>query len=201
MKKVLNLYAGLGGNRKHWSGDITAVERDPKIAAIYAALYPNDEVIVADAHDFLLRNYQSFDFIWSSPPCHTHSKMSKATRHNLVRYLDLSLYEEIMFLREYFEGKWVVENVKPYYEPLIAPANVIGRHLFWANFFFLAEDVQRPADFINMGTVAGAQNLKDWLGIQYDGNLYYGDNHCPGQVLRNCVHPDIGSQIFEQGAR
>jgi hypothetical protein len=39
---VLNLYAGLGGNRKHWNAKVTAVERQPDIAAAYTAQYPED---------------------------------------------------------------------------------------------------------------------------------------------------------------
>ena len=55
--KILNLYAGIGGNRKLWGEKhkITAVEYDENIAAIYKDLYPNDNVIVADAHDYLLQ--------------------------------------------------------------------------------------------------------------------------------------------------
>ena len=93
--KVLNLYAGLGGNRKLWEGvEVTAVELEPKIAAVYKRLYPDDTVVVADAHQYLLDHHDAFDFIWSSPPCQTHSKMAKATRHkHLRRYPDMSLYQ------------------------------------------------------------------------------------------------------------
>ena len=67
--KVLNLYAGLGGNRQLWSGvDVTAVEMDEKIANVYSRNNPDDTVIIGDAHKYLLENYQDFDFIWSSPP-------------------------------------------------------------------------------------------------------------------------------------
>jgi DNA (cytosine-5)-methyltransferase 1 len=199
MRRVLNLYAGLGGNRKHWDADVVAVESNPKIAAVYQGLYPQDEVIVDDAHQFLLDNYDDgFHFIWSSPPCQTHSKMNKATRHKLRRYVDLMLYEEILFLQDNAECNWVVENVVPYYQPFVPPTNVIGRHVFWSNFLFLAEDVKRPADFINLANLAGKQKLMDWLGIHYEENIYYGGNHCPAQILRNCVHPDLGAQIFNQ---
>jgi len=196
--RVLNLYAGLGGNRKHWDADVTAVEIDERIADVYRQQNPDDAIIIGDAHQYLLEHYREFHFIWSSPPCQTHSKMNKATRHKTRRYPDLKLYEEILFLDHYFRGKYVVENVVPFYTPLIPPSQIIGRHMFWSNFMFLANDVQRPEGFINMGTVADAQKLKEWLGIEYEGNLYYGDNHCPGQVLRNCVHPALGDQIFRQ---
>ena len=68
--RVLNLYAGIGGNRKFWKDcEVTAVEYTDKIADVYAKLYPGDTVVRGDAHAFLLENYQDFDFIWSSPPC------------------------------------------------------------------------------------------------------------------------------------
>lgn len=62
MIKVLNLYSGIGGNRKLWKNvDITAVEIDPKIAEIYQDTFPEDKVIVADAHQYLLENYKKFN--------------------------------------------------------------------------------------------------------------------------------------------
>lgn len=50
--KILNLYAGIGGNRKLWGDEheITAVEINPEIAEIYKNLYPQDTVIIGDAH-------------------------------------------------------------------------------------------------------------------------------------------------------
>jgi DNA (cytosine-5)-methyltransferase 1 len=195
--KVLNLYAGLGGNRKNWTGcEVTAVENHPKIAAIYQRLNPNDTVIIGDAHEYLLYNHQEFDFIWSSPPCQTHSRMMKATRHKLNRYPEMALYQEILFLKHFFKGNWVVENVIPYYEPLIE-GKKMGRHMFWSNFAFTYFDVQRPKGFINQANLAGKQALMDWLGIYYEENIYYGSNHCPAQILRNCVHPKVGQHIFE----
>lgn len=199
--RVLNLYAGLGGNRKHWDGcKVTSVEADEKIAGVYRKLYPGDKLIVGDAHAYLLDNLDRFDFVWASPPCQTHSKMARATRHSLRRYPDMRLYEEIIFLQTYAKGLWVVENVVPYYEPLIAGKRV-GRHMFWSNFDFEAEDIKRPSGFINKCNLAGKRALQDWLGIHYEENIYYGDNHCPAQILRNCVHPDLGLQLFNAARR
>lgn len=194
---VLNLYAGLGGNRKLWQAKVTAVEKDPKIAAVYAAQFPDDEVIVGDAHEYLASNFERFDFIWSSPPCQSHSKMDRANSRNRPRYPDLGLYEEIIFLKTYYKGQWVVENVVPYYEPFIDPTRRVGRHLFWTNFEFTADDVPRPKNFIATKGQATAEDLKEWLGIHYDGNIYYSGNHCPAQVLRNCVHPILGKQVLD----
>ena len=196
--KVLNLYAGVGGNRKHWTNcEVTAVESNEKIAAVYQRLNPNDTVIIGDAHEYLRAHHADFDFIWTSPPCQTHSKMAKATRHKNRRFPNMALYEEIIFLDNFFKGGWVVENVVPYYAPLIEPTQQVGRHLFWSSFDFEADDIRRPANFINMANVAGKNALMEWLGIYYEENIYYAGNHCPAQVLRNCVHPDLGRQIFE----
>lgn len=199
--KVLNLYAGVGGNRKLWpsSYDITAVELNPKIASVYKKLYPNDNVIVGDAHQYMLDHYREFDIIWSSPPCQSHSKMAKFTRHDNKKYPDMKLYQEIIFLEHFFKGNWIVENVESYYKPLITPQIKVGRHFFWSNeLLFGINDVDRPSNFINKSNTKGKKELEEWLGISYDGNIYYDGNHCPAQVLRNCVHPLIGKQIIER---
>jgi DNA (cytosine-5)-methyltransferase 1 len=197
--KILNLYSGLGGNRRLWGDEheVTAVEMDEKIAGVYADNFPNDNVIVGDAHKYLVNNSDDFDFIWSSPPCQTHSKMMKATRHKRRVYPDLAIYEEVLFLSNFFKGGFVVENVVPYYKPLIDPTQKIGRHIFWSN-FPISDDVEIPKfkGFITAGTQKEADKLKEWLGISYKGNIYYGGNHCPGQVLRNCVHPKMGAHIL-----
>jgi DNA (cytosine-5)-methyltransferase 1 len=106
---------------------------------MYQERFPNDKVIVADAHQYLLDHYKEFDFIWSSPPCPTHSRMrysqaknSKKENYKAV-YPDMKLYQEIIFLDNYFKGKYCVENVIPFYEPLIY-AKKRGRHLYWTNF-------------------------------------------------------------------
>ena len=196
--KILNLYAGLGGNRKSWTDcDVTAVEWDHKIKKVYESLYPDDFVWKEDAHEFLLDHYADYDFIWSSPPCQSHSKMIRSGRNRKPRYPDLRLYEEILFLQHNFKGKWVVENVVPYYKPLI-PAYQSGRHLFWSNVDLGGIQVPHYKDFINSTNVDASEKLKEWLGIEYEGNLYYGDNHCPSQVLRNCVHPVVGEQIMKR---
>lgn len=197
--KVLNLYAGLGGNRKLWENvEVTAVEKNKQIAEQYKNFYPSDNVIVADAHQYLLDYADEFDFIWSSPPCQNETKMVKFTRHKLKRYPNLAIYQEIIFLQHFFKGKWVVENVVPYYDPLIKPSVKCGRHLFWSNFKIRSIEIKQPNNTINLATVKGKKILMDWLGIHYEKNIYYEGNHCPAQVLRNCVHPKLGLHVLTE---
>lgn len=195
--KILNLYAGIGGNRKKWEGhEVTAVEMEPKIAKVYQDDNPNDIVIIGDAMEYLKKYRNNFDFIWASPPCQKHGRMMKATRHDVADFIDLQLYQIIIFLTHFYKGHWVVENVKPYYEPLIKPTKILGRHYFWSNFEISDFEMPNFKGFITAGTANETQKLKQWLGINYEGNIYYKWNHCPGQVLRNAVHPDLGLHIL-----
>ena len=191
--RVLNLYAGIGGNRRLWGDEhqITAVELDPDIAAVYKDLYPNDEVIVGDAHEYLLKHYQEFDYIWSSPPCQSHSSF----RFNIgVRYRgtepvypDMKLYQEIILLSTHFDGLYVVENVKPYYDVLIKPTVELQRHYFWSNY----EIPQAEFKGENLRT-AQIPDLEALHGV--DLSRYKLSNK--RQVLRNCILPDLGLHVF-----
>jgi DNA (cytosine-5)-methyltransferase 1 len=193
--KILNLYAGIGGNRKLWGDthDITSVEYDENIAAVYADLFPNDTLVVGDAHEYLRQNYDQFDFIWSSPPCQTHSSF----RYNIgvrfrgteAKYPDMTLYEEIVFLQYHAkpETLWLVENVVPYYEPLIA-AQKINRHLYWANFDL--PELSKVNDNIRGNQIPDLEVLHG-----YDLSGYKLPNK--RQVLRNCVSPVTGREILD----
>ena len=107
--KILNLYACLGGNRYKWNEvkediEVTAVELDPECARLYQKRFPDDTVIIADAHQYLLDHYKEYDFIWSSPPCPTHSRLqiSNKTKSKKLKYPDMKLYEEIIFLDNFY---------------------------------------------------------------------------------------------------
>ena len=86
--KILNLYAGIGGNRKLWGNEheVTAVEYLPEIAKIYKENFPNDSVVIADAHKYLEEHYSEFDFIWSSPPVHLIHELEKQQHIKINQY-------------------------------------------------------------------------------------------------------------------
>jgi DNA (cytosine-5)-methyltransferase 1 len=192
--KILNLYAGIGGNRKLWGDghDITAVEYNEEIAGIYADHFPNDRVVVADAHEYLLQNYRDFDFIWSSVPCTTHSRSNLfLNAQGIERYPDMKLWQEIIFLQHFCKAKFVVENVQPYYEPLVRPTIQLGRHLFWSNFKIKPFPVNELPGNINRTVGRGS--------VHFGFNLSaYKIKHRKDQILRNCVEPDLGLYIMEQ---
>ena len=191
--KILNLYAGIGGNRKLWGNEheITAVEINPKIAKIYQDLYPYDTVIVGDAHEYLRQHFRTFDFIWASPPCPTHSVLQMTRYHDeKLKYPDMTLYQEIIWLQTFFKGKWVIENVKPYYRPLIQPSFSIGRHYFWSSDFIMT--AQFPSEYSQVESdVKGMQILYGFDLSKYRKTVEV------RKVLRNCVKPEIGKYIFE----
>lgn len=191
MSKVLNLYAGIGGNRKLWEDvDVTAVEVVPEIADVYKKLYPNDTVVVTDAHQYLLEHYQEFDYIWSSPPCPSHSRLSTGLKGwGIVRYPDMKLYEEIIFLQTFFEGNWVVENVIPYYTPLIRPVAELDRHLFWSNRHIGKGKTGRKFT----GEISNA--TKEQLEASHGITLPPGTKNTR-KLLRNAVDPQLGLHVF-----
>jgi DNA (cytosine-5)-methyltransferase 1 len=196
--KILNLYACLGGNRYKWDEvtdvEVTAVEWDEELARLYQERFPNDKVIVADAHQYLLEHYQEFDFIWTSPPCPTHSRARYwgigANGKNPV-YPDMNLYQEIIFLQTHFKGKFVVENVIPYYEPFI-PAQKRNRHLYWTNFNLPNTLSNRDAK-VCQGTNE-IQTLSEFH--DFDFRKYKG-KQLTNKIARNLVDYQAGKTILE----
>jgi DNA (cytosine-5)-methyltransferase 1 len=199
--RVLNLYGSLGGNRYKWDKvaniEVTCIELDPELAKLYQERFPNDKVIITDAHQYLLDHYKEFDFIWSSPPCPSHSRVrfSQKNRNNCdAIYPDLKLYEEIIFLENYFEGKYCVENVIPYYEPLIQ-AQKRGRHLYWTN-FKLPNDIGDRIE--GNGIISKAKNEVDVLCKFHDYDFYkYKGEQRRDKIARNLVDYEAGKTIFE----
>lgn len=187
--KILNLYAGIGGNRKLWGDnhEITAVEYNQEIADIYKTFYPNDNVVVGDAHEYLLNHFMEYDFIWSSPPCQTHSRINTDGQMK-PRFPDMKLWQEIIFLNNnWFKGKYVVENVVPYYKPLIPPIINLDRHLFWSNFLIPNIKTEKACSIEK-------QNSKERFGINISK---FKTKHRKVQLLRNMVNPVIGKHILD----
>jgi DNA (cytosine-5)-methyltransferase 1 len=199
--KVLNLYAGIGGNRRLWDNvKVTAIELNPEIAGIYSTFFPDDEVLIEDAHQYLLDNFQDYDFIWSSPPCPTHSHMRRINfmLGRGMKYPDMQLYQEIILLKHWSKRKYCVENVISYYDPLIMPQTV-NRHYFWANFIIQkVPDKKRPImlqkgewkNILKREELFGFELKK--IGLPYDQKI---------KLLKNCVEPELGFHILHNAFR
>ena len=203
--KILNLYACLGGNRYKWDEvakdaeieiDVTAVEWDEELARLYQERFPNDTVIVADAHQYLLDHFKEYDFIWSSPPCPSHSRArywSSSNEDTLTQpiYPDMRLYEEIIFLQHYFKGQFIIENVIPYYEPLIT-AQKRGRHLYWTNFI-----IPNIISNREIRISSGNNEVKQLCEFhEIDLSTYKGAQR-KDKIARNLVDYEAGRTIFE----
>jgi len=197
--KILNLYACLGGNRYKWNEvkediEVTAIEWDEELARLYQERFPNDTVIVADAHQYLLDHYKEFDFIWSSPPCPTHSRLKLSQTNNgnhKPEYPDMKLWQEILFLKHIYKGKYVVENVIPYYTPFI-DAKKRGRHLYWTN-FNLPNDLGEKVPKSDWSS-DGLKKLRKYHEI--DLSTYKGKQR-KDKIANNLVDFEAGKTIFE----
>ena len=202
--KILNLYACLGGNRYKWDEvaneagieiEVTAIEWDEELARLYQERFPNDTVIVADAHQYLLDHYKEFDFIWSSPPCPTHSRArywSVGANGKNPIYPDMKLYQEIIFLQHHCKSKYVIENVIPYYEPMFNPKKR-GRHLYWTNF-------NLPNKISREFSMQGSNSNKEFQRLSkfhdYDFRKYKG-KQSKTKIARNLVDYEAGRTILE----
>ena len=193
--KILNLYACLGGNRYKWGDkhEITAVELDQELAKLYQERFPNDKVIVTDAHRYLLNNYKEFDFIWTSPPCPTHSRArywAIGANGKSPIYPDMKLYQEILLLDYHFKGKYVVENVIPYYQPMLNPKKR-GRHLYWTNF-------NLPSNLGDRKFLISTKNEVDGLCKFHNYNFRkYKGKQSVTKIARNLVDYEAGKTILD----
>lgn len=201
--KILNLFSGIGGNRMQWgdSYEITAVEINQSIADFYKSKFPNDTVIIDDAYDYLEKHFTEFDIIWASPPCQSHSILSKARSgraynktytNDVIKIPDMRLYGLILFLQHHFRGNWVVENVKPFYKTIIPQTAKVGRHYIWSNIPIpnkkKAENKQHLNKWKEEAELKGfkAEELQE---IKFDKRI--------DVIVHNCVVPSEGLYILK----
>jgi len=109
------------------------------------------------------------------------------------------VYEEVLLLIGYFKGKWVVENVISWYNPLIKPFEV-GRHYFWTNFIIPKKTIS-SGRFSITGGVNKEQGNEQVLRLQdefgFNLSKYSNDERWKRTLLRNCVNPELGLHIFK----
>ena len=194
--RVLNLYAGIGGNRALWDDDeydVTAVEYNLQILDVYNKRFPRDKIWCGDAQQYLLDRFESFDVIWASPPCPTHSRarIARARGGAIAHKIPdmTSLYGIITFLDHFFEGIYIVENVIPWYTPLIKPTVTLDRHHFWSNRPIAEQKFQREISSVcetSVHLLPGYEFVKD---ARMNNKL---------RVLRNCCMPEVGKHVLSE---
>jgi DNA (cytosine-5)-methyltransferase 1 len=204
--KILNLFAGIGGNRTLWGDEheITAVEWDSGIALLYQRRFPNDTVIVGDAYTYLEDHFHEFPIVWLSIPCTTHTVLTKTRAGRRysgydpdvkVKIPDFKLYGTIAFLQEIYRGNWVVENVKPFYTPMYPPTSKVGRHYLWSNVPIPKIKKRVKTTHIDYQNRDLQQGLIDrFIDIVLPESW---DEKKKWQVVNNCVHPVEGKWILD----
>ena len=207
--KILNLFAGIGGNRTLWGTQhqITAIENNEKIAEIYNKRFPTDEVIVDDAYEYFINNYENYDILWASPPCISHSRNNYGlngyvykNKRRKIQLPDLRLYSLILFCKHMFKGKYLIENVIPYYEPLIKPDFIRGRHMYWTNVDIIFK--QRTKEYIgSFGTYEKKEIIEEYAAKRkislsiFDGfNL---GKYKQNQIIRDMILPEEGKYLLD----
>lgn len=218
--KILNLFAGLGGNRKTWSDhEITALEINPGICKIYSELYPNDTIITQDYEEYLRNknNDLDFDLIWGSPPCQTHSHMQVFTRHNKKRQ-PIPKMDQVqglaLWLKRNTDCKFVIENVIPSYGIVSLEDKgiyhvVLDRHIFYSNFIIKKKKFRSRSSEVH-GKISGLMRMDAvQLSIYHDlpleiiekvkGLQETGHDHL--KVLRNLCDYQIGDYILKQSLK
>jgi DNA (cytosine-5)-methyltransferase 1 len=113
----------------------------------------------------------------------------------------MKLYEEIILLKHFFKGKWVVENVKPYYKPLIEP-QYAGRHAFWCNFYITPIKIDYQIGTMNRKASKEKQRraiireaqIPELIDLHGLKDFKVKNKR---QILRNCVLPELGLHIFK----
>ncbi len=100
----------------------------------------------------------------------------------------MNLYQEIILL-QYFHrknSKYVIENVKPYYKPLIEPTAKLHRHLFWSNFkigLYETNNERKHTEIKATSTV-------------YDFNVSDTNLKDKAKCLKNMVDPTVSNYIL-----
>ena len=102
----------------------------------------------------------------------------------------MTLWQEILFLKTWFKGYYIIENVIPYYEPLIKPTCELHRHYLWSNFYI------SKIDFEKLETCK-KEKEKEFLEYKFNYDLSKYSGIDKRKVLRNCVIPELGKHILD----
>ena len=94
-------------------------------------------------------------------------------------------------MKHFYKGNWAVENVNPYYKPLVNPAAIVERHLVWSNRPIESRSFKR--EYLGRITDQSKETLASAYGIV----LPVGTKN-QRKLLRNAVLPEMGKYVFDQ---
>jgi len=197
---LLDLFAGVGGTAlgiqnfledRNITYSYYAVEYDNEIIKAHELFRPQSIVIEADAYIIVYSDLREYAFIWASPPCQSHSQCNMFWDR---RNPDMRLWDLINYFKE-LSKPFIVENVKPYYKPLIKPTLKIRRHYFWSNLPLEPFEFEKsPKGFTRM-------SIEDWRiyhNVPKEAITHIRDLKRRRQILRNMVHWSISYNLFKQ---
>lgn len=210
--RILNLFAGIGGNRTLWGDEheITAVEWDNAIAVIYHQRFPDDGIVVEDALEYMMKHAHEYDLICASPVCITHSRAQSrpSVGYRVSDFTGLYGWANLYDIK--YQGLYVWENVVSTYHKRFRfpkPTVKLGRHLFWANFeippkkfprLFATETYIGSDGKKHNGGLADLK-IKQLLDLH---QIPFNFSHPRKRsILRNCVDYRIGKYILECAER
>jgi len=152
--RILDLFCGLGGVARGFQRylieheiefEYHAVDNNPQILRAHKFLNPYSKTFYRDAWSFTDEELLSYDFVWASPPCETHSTLMCYYNRNSKKWKppDMRLWELISHLFK-LGVPFVVENVRPYYGFPILPTARAGRHYLWSNLALKSVEANHP---------------------------------------------------------
>lgn len=201
MLKILDLFCGIGGVARGFHDYLqehqikylyVAIDIDKDVLKAHRALNPLSNVILRDAYSFTIDELETYDFVWASPPCETHSIAGIWTRKRKVSP-DFRLYELINKLND-ANIPFVVENVKPYYNPPIKPTSKANRHRLWSNLSISPIKIDLPPFEKIKNTVKSLCEYHD-LPIEIAKII---PSRKRRDALRDMVHHEIAYEIAKQ---
>ncbi len=210
--KILSAFCSVGIGETFWpikEHEITGIEALPVLAEEYKKRFPNSNVLIGDAYNYISLMHDQYDVIFATPPCQSRSRLTSinSRQHNKPEE-DLRVFELIEFLEDNFAGNWIIENVISNIIPKVNPSLKIGRHHIWSNIPLRGYiKVPKPDFRFDKGTYSKAglnqtktylSDLQNYLGVTLSKRFYIRGNHDPGQIYREGLHPILGKSLLNQ---
>ncbi len=225
MLRILDLFCGVGGVARGFQKyllengiefEYYAVDINDAILLAHRILNPHSVTLKRDAYSFTDHELRSYDFIWASPPCESHSRLMWIYNKNQPEKWeppDKKLWQLIE--RLYRLGiPFVVENVRPYYRPPMRPTSYVCRHALWSNlsippfdysrinidfFEHIKDDVHKLVEYHELNgvaeriikTIGGVRKARDALRDMVHHRVSY-------EIAKRVIPQILDGRIYRQ---